>query len=365
MQINNLQLVNFRNYEHTQIQLGPNLNLFVGPNAQGKTNILEAVYLCATGRSFRTNKDQEMINWGQSFFRVGIGAYRRPTNLNVELIYDKKQKKVKINGLAKKRLSDLIGQLKVVLFSPEHLQLVKGGPAERRRFIDILLSQISPMYFHALQQYFKVLNQRNNLLKANSFVNPQLATQLEVWDSQLVEWGTRIIAKRLETVEKIKSLAQKYHNNITEGDESFSLGYRCSIKDCTNSKSVNTSTYWDSLVEHRKNDVIRGFTSIGPHRDDLIILVNDNELRNFGSQGQQRTIVLALKLAEVELMQLESGDSPVLLLDDVMSELDDRRSKFLIQSISGNIQTLITATSLYGFEGHDFKLHKILKGQVL
>lgn len=363
MQINQLQLINFRNYENLNIKLEPGINLFIGPNAQGKTNILEAIYLCATGRSFRTHKDQEMIKWDQKFFKIGINFQRQPINLKIDLLYDKKQKKVKINGVPKNKLSNLIGQLKVVLFSPEHLQLIKGGPGERRRFIDILLSQVNPMYFYALQQYYKVLNQRNNLLKTTNTLTPQLNNQLEIWDSQLVEWGSRIIIKRIEIVTKLESLAQNYHQIITEGNEEFTLAYQCSFNQ--NSKDQLSKLYWDNLEQRRKVDVFKGYTTIGPHRDDLIFLINQTDLKHFGSQGQQRTTVLALKMAEVDLIQLESGDAPILLLDDVMSELDDRRSNLLIQSIGGTIQTLITATSLHNFAGYKYKLHRILKGQVL
>lgn len=365
MQINKLQLINFRNYENLNIDLAPGINLFIGPNAQGKTNVLEAIYLCATGRSFRTHKDQEMIKWDQSFFKIGVNFHRKPINFHIDFLYDKKQKKIKINGLPQKKLSDLIGQLQVVLFSPEHLQLIKGGPGERRRFIDILLSQINPMYFHALQQYYKVLNQRNNLLKTTNYLSSQLNSQLEVWDSQLVEWGSRIILKRFETVGKLEGLAQKYHQTITEGDEEFTLSYRCSIAQEERNKGHLTRQYSELLEQRRKVDVLKGYTSIGPHRDDLIFLVNQIDLKNFGSQGQQRTAVLALKMAEVDLIQLESGDAPILLLDDVMSELDDRRSKFLVQSIGTKIQTLITATSVNSFLGYNYKLHRVLKGQVL
>lgn len=350
MFVHKLYLGNFRNYRETEIDFHPNLNILFGGNAQGKTNILEAIFYAATGKSHRTNYDQEMVRWGEKFFRIVLKAQRGPGTIKIEIITQADGRKIlKVNNQPQKKLSELIGNVNVVLFSPEDMMLVKGGPSVRRRFMDIEISQTSSIYCHNLVNYNRVIAQRNNLLKVirEQRESPDM---LEIWDMQLVEYGSYIIKKRAEVLQKLYPIARAIHRRITEDREELNLIYVPSVNFTEN--IYNTSLedfYLKKLKENRLGEITRGSTLIGPHRDDIEITVGDISIRSFGSQGQQRTCALSMKLAEVELIKSETGEYPVLLLDDVMSELDAGRRKFLLDVVTGKIQTFVTSTEVEDF----------------
>ncbi len=349
--IQELFLRHFRNYIFLQLKAHPYLNIFIGDNAQGKTNVLEAVFYSATGRSHRTNKESELLRWQEKFFQIDIRAekYRRTIRIEVIGLADGR-KKIKLNGVPKKRLTELVGEINVVLFSPEDLMLVKGGPAIRRRYLDIEISQVNPTYYHNLLNYHKVLVQRNNLLRNYKMHNKGIQT-LDIWNNQLADFGQRIISKRIEVIRKMAPLARLMHRKITDGQEELEIRYFPSI-------DINDELTGDNIKEkllalfntRKEEEIARGMTLTGPHREDFGLFVHGKDMRIFGSQGQQRTCALSLKMAELEFMRSETGEYPVLLLDDVMSELDDKRRKFLLEVVYKKIQTFITATTFNYFK---------------
>lgn len=350
MRVQGISLGNYRNYRELHIEFHPNLNIIVGGNAQGKTNILEAIFYAATGKSHRTNYDQDLIAWGEKIFRIAIIAERNSGKIKVEILARSDGKKMlKVNNQLKKKLSELIGNLNVVMFSPEDMMLVKGGPSVRRRFLDIEISQISPFYCHNLANYNKVLSQRNNLLKAIREDKEKLDL-LDVWDAQLVKYGTQIIKKRSEVIKRIERIAKEIHSQITEGREELNIFYAPSV-DLQKKVSNNSSEeyYFERLKENRKAEIIKGATLLGPHRDDIDIKIGDTSTKSFGSQGQQRTCALSMKLSEIEFMKVETGEYPILLLDDVMSELDTARRRFLLEVVKGKVQTFVTSTEIQEF----------------
>lgn len=349
MKVETLSIKNYRNYKNLDIKFHPFLNILVGDNAQGKTNILESIYYAGIGKSHRTNKDSELIKWQANSFYVDLNYNSRNYNSNIEIYYDiENKKKIKINGVQKKKISELIGNLNVVIFSPEDLVLVKGSPAIRRKFIDIEISQVSPNYYRYLQQYNKIVMQRNNLLKE---INNKISNEeLDIWDQQLVEVGTKIILKRMEVLKKLIPLARLMHRKITDGIEELEIKYVSTFLINAQNEEEVKKGFINKLAENRNIEKYKKMTITGPHRDDLEFFVNEINMKNFGSQGQQRTTALAMKLAELEYMKSETGEYPVLLLDDVMSELDKRRRFFLLKTIQNKIQTIITTTNLYYFE---------------
>lgn len=344
MLLEEIALSNFRNYREFRSPVGPFLNIIIGDNAQGKTNLLEAIYLAAAGKSHRTSRDQEMIRWNADFFRIALSISKSNSRLNLEILYNcQKKKQYKINGVNKNKLVELLGNFNAVLFAPEHLALVKGSPQERRNFLDGEISQTNPGYYHNLQQYSRVLHQRNNLLKTlrGQQVKPPI---LEVWDQQLTDLGSKIVVKRLEVLKKLNPLARLIHRKITEGMENLEISYQSSLlQGSQNTENLRTN-FADQLKQCFQEELKRGYTLVGPHRDDLLLRVNDYDVRSYGSQGQQRTTALALKMAELEFIKSETGQYPVLLLDDVMSELDLHRRMFLLETIQDKIQTFVTAT---------------------
>ncbi len=369
MFLQEIGLTNFRNYDQINTQVGPYLNIIVGDNAQGKTNLLEAIYLAAVGKSHRTNRDQELVRWSAEFFRIHLAINKGNSLLKLEITYNlEKRKQYKLNGVSKTKLVDLLGNFNAVLFAPEHLMLVKGSPHERRRFLDSEISQTSPVYFHNLQQYLRVLQQRNNFLKSlkGNQARPEL---LEVWNLQLVELGSKIITKRLEVLKKLNPLARLIQRRITDGKENMEITYNSTLGSVASLTPVQlTDRFLELLQQNFKQEVKRGYTLVGPHRDDLILKVNEYDVRLYGSQGQQRTTALALKLAELEFIKAETGQYPVLLLDDVMSELDLSRRMFLLESIQDRIQTFVTATGLDYFPEKILEkamLYKIKQGQII
>lgn len=348
MIIKELVLKNYRNYLNLDIQFNSDINVFIGANAQGKTNILEAIYLGAMGHSHRTANDSELIRWEESIGSVLLQFVRHSTEQKLQLnLINSKNKEIILNGNTI-RSRDLIGNLNVVLFSPEDLMLVKGNPQGRRRFLDGEISQASPIYYRQLLQYARVVQQRNNLLKQFRDTRSNDYELLEPWDDQLAEFAATIVAKRIAAIKKLTMLANLMHRRITDNKENLVLRYEISGM---NADDFIPEKKWYSiqLQERRVQDLIRGNTSVGPHRDDLSLLVNGTDLKVFGSQGQQRTGVLALKLAELEFIRSENGEYPILLLDDVMSELDKTRREQLLLFINSRVQTFITATDATNF----------------
>jgi DNA replication and repair protein RecF len=342
MKVKTLTLRDYRNYASLFLEFSPNINIFLGSNAQGKTNIIEALYYGAMGRSHRTNTDGDLIRWNAEEASVKI-EYDRLEVLNQLQFQFSREKRRKISANGQNiRLKELIGMINAVLFSPEDLFLIKGAPSGRRHFLDAEISQASPAYYHELAKYTRIVTQRNTLLKKirERKAKPEL---LDSWDPQLALSASRLVAKRQSAVKKLSMLANLMHRRISKNEESLSVHYE--VNGLENVTEDLLSWYNDTLREFRQNDILRGSTSVGPHRDDLVLEVNGINLRTFGSQGQQRTGVLALKLAELEFIKSEQGEYPILLLDDVMSELDAKRREQLLLFINQErIQTIITAT---------------------
>lgn len=344
MRVSTLNLVNYRNYEKLLLELSPGINVFLGMNAQGKTNIIEAVYYAALGRSHRTNTDAELIHWDTEAAGIQLDFLRLEVGNRLEFQFRQdKRRRILYNGRAI-RTKELVGLLNAVLFSPEDIFLIKGSPAGRRRFLDIEISQASPSYYHELVKYTHIVTQRNTLLKRIREHRAK-ASMLEIWDAQLAESASFLVKKRLEAVKKLNMLANLMQRRISANAENLSISYEIHHQEDNNMTEELLSWYNKKLRESVELDILRGSTSVGPHRDDLMLEVNGINLRSFGSQGQQRTGVLSLKLAELEFLRSETGEYPVLLLDDVMSELDwQRREQLLLFIQKEKIQTLITAT---------------------
>ncbi|MFW6268820.1 MAG: DNA replication/repair protein RecF [Bacillota bacterium] len=347
MHIKKILTHNFRNLKNETLKLDPGINIVIGKNGQGKTNFLETIYLLATGQSHRTSNNKEMINWNKEKFLVQALISKNESDIKLSFSRDKSTKTIKINDKPIEKLTDFIGTLNVVLFSPEDLKLVKGSPSQRRKFINMEVSQVSSYYHHLLNKYRNILKQRNNLLKEINYKGLKSQEKmLEVWDEQISETGSKIVKKRLEVINKIKILSRLMQRKITDGNENLNIEYEDSLN-CSVDGNYNKDyelIFKEKLVNNRKKEIQRGYTTIGPQRDDLLLEINGKDVRKFGSQGQQRTVALALKMAELEFMKSEIGEYPVLLLDDVFSELDRERKNLLIDLIKEKIQTLITST---------------------
>ncbi len=369
MNIRNIHLKNFRNYKILDLKFERDFNIIYGKNAQGKTNILEAIFLCSAGRSHRTSKDHELIKFGEDNYSVKIDLNKDAIEKSIEVVYDKvEKKKIKINEIPLKKIGNLMGQLNAIMFSPEDMMIIKEGPAERRRFIDIALSQLKPSYFYDLQQYIKILAQRNNLLKEIEY-NKSLLDTIEVWNQSLAEKGSRIIKARKEYVDILARKAEEIHGRITNRNEKLKIRYMPSlegIQDFSDLSYVN-KVFLNNLERVKKRELIKCTTMVGPHRDEYELLVNNESLKLYGSQGQQRTAILSIKLSEVEIVKDEIGEYPVLLLDDVMSELDKNRQDYLLKNLRG-IQTFITCTEKDNIEketGINMNYIAISGGQVV
>ncbi len=337
MYIKEIELKDFRNYESLDAQFHKNVNIFLGQNAQGKTNLLESIYITSMGKSFRTGKDRDMIKFGSDFFRVKTTAVKED-ELIVDIAVNQDGKKgIKVDGIKAKKMSDLLENIYIVIFSPEDLRIVKDEPEKRRKFIDRELCQIKPSYFLALNQYKKVLAQRNAYLKEYD-INESI---LDIWDLQLAEYGSKIIEQRTEFIKKLNIISSRIHKDITNKKEELEVIYEPNIEYCKNLQEI----YYKELQLSRGNDIRRRTTGRGPHKDDLKLLSNGIDIRNFGSQGQQRTAALSLKLSEIKLIEEETGENPVLLLDDVLSELDRERQNYLINSLE-DTQVFITTTEI-------------------
>ncbi|WP_226038303.1 DNA replication/repair protein RecF [Aquibacillus saliphilus] len=353
MHIHHLTLRNYRNYDQLQLKFDDRINVIIGENAQGKTNLMESIYVLAFSKSYRTPKDKELIQWEQEYAKIEGSVFKRKRTFPLEIVISQKGKKAKLNHIEQRRLSDYIGALNVVMFAPEDLNLVKGSPQIRRRFIDMEIGQIQPMYIYHLGQYLKVLKQRNHLLKNLQRNRQTDRTMLHVLTEQLIEHAAVIIEKRFKFLDMLRKWAGPIHQGITRGIEQLEIRYNASIdvsEQDNREKIVNI--YYQKFSEIEDREVERGSTLIGPHRDDLLFYVNDKDVQTYGSQGQQRTTALSLKLAEIELINNEVGEYPILLLDDVLSELDDFRQSHLLDTIQGKVQTFVSTTSVDGIK-HD------------
>lgn len=346
MQLQSIDLRNFRNYKQLHLDFGPQTNIFIGKNAQGKTNLLEAIYVLAMVRSHRTNNDQELISWGSDFARLNAVVKRNTTRLTLQLILSKAGKKASLNHIEQKKLSQYIGRFNVILFAPEDLNLVKGSPGLRRRFIDMELGQIDRGYLVNSSKYRQVLRQRNLYLKKLHKHQTKDMIYLDVISDQLAGFGAEIIATRNYFLGNMNKFAQQIQGEITNNQEKLQLSYESAVDHPETSVEDIYQNLLDKLKKQQQHDIFLGSTSVGPHRDDVHFLINDSDVQKFGSQGQQRSVVLSLKLAEVEVFKQEVGDYPVLLLDDVLSELDQARQTQLLKTIENRVQTFITTTNL-------------------
>lgn len=329
------------------------INIIYGDNAQGKTNILESMYVCATSKSHRGSKDREIIRFDNDESHIKVNVKKNDMNYRIDMHLKKnKHKGIAVNGIPIKRAVELFGILNIVFFSPEDLNIIKNGPSERRRFIDMELSQLDKIYLDCLINYNKVVNQRNSLLKEYAFSGREdIISSLDIWDMQLVKYGNDVIKSREKFVKEINDLVKSIHTKLSGDREQLEIIYEPCVKE---------QDFESELVRVRDRDLKFKCTNIGPHKDDMCFLINGMDVRKYGSQGQQRTAALSLKLAEIELVKQIIHDTPVLFLDDVLSELDSRRQNFLLDSI-GNIQTMITCTGLDEFINNRFSINKIFK----
>lgn len=339
MYIESIELRNYRNYENLKVEFGRNTNILYGNNAQGKTNILESIYMAATTKSHRGSKDRDVIKIGEDESHIRLIIKKRDISHKIDMHLRKnKNKGVAIDGIAIRRAAELYGLLNVIFFSPEDLSIIKNGPAERRRFMDLELCQISRLYYQNLVSYNKVLNQRNNLLKQINF-NRSLMDTIDVWNMQLVDYGSRIIKERKNFIDMMNDIIGDIHSRLTSGKEKLEIVY---------DSNVTVEEFENNLQDKMDIDLRYASTQVGPHRDDISFLINGIDARKYGSQGQQRTVALSLKMAEIKLVKKIINDNPVLLLDDVMSELDTDRRNSLIEEIR-DIQTIITCTGYDDF----------------
>lgn len=353
MYINKIKLTNFRNYDEQEIELGKKINVFYGDNAQGKTNIIEAIFLCSIGKSFRTNKESELIKFNKYISSVYIEYEKSDRDGKIKIDLNNK-KNIYINGIKIKKLSELLGNINTVIFTPDDINILKDGPQKRRRFLDIMIGQLRPNYIHILNMYNKTLEQRNNYLKQIKEYNKS-EEMLEIWDEKLAEYGEKIYIYRNEFIEKIKNKINKIHKKITNEKEEIKIEY---ISNCSNKEE-----YLKLLKERRKLDIIKGFTTKGIHRDDFNVYINEELVNVYGSQGQNRTAVLSLKISELEVIYDEIGEYPILLLDDFMSELDENRRKNFLENIE-NTQVIITCTDKINLPNLDYNIYNVKQGKI-
>lgn len=351
MVIKSMSLQNYRNYRNLSLDFDENTNIFYGDNAQGKTNILEAVYVSGTTRSHRSSKDRELIRFSEEEAHICtlIEKYGTVHKIDIHLRKNK-TKGIAIDGIPIRKASELFGFIHFVFFSPEDLSIIKNGPSERRRFIDSELCQLDKVYLHNLSNYNKIVLQRNKLLK-EIYLKSDYQQVLEVLNMQMLQYGTEIIKRRRVFIRELNEIIKKIHGQLSGERESIFLDYEA---------NVSEDDFEENLRKNMERDIRQKTTSTGPHRDDISFQVNEIDIRRFGSQGQQRTAALSLKLSEIELVKRIVKDTPVLLLDDVLSELDSSRQNYLLNSIK-NVQTLITCTGLDEFIDNRFSINKIYK----
>ena len=351
MIIKSIELADYRNYDSLVLEFDKGTNILYGDNAQGKTNILEAIYLAATTKSHKGSKDKEIINFEKEEAHIRTYLEKEGVETRVDMHLRKSGSKgIAIDGQKLKKAAELLGLCNVVFFSPEDLAIIKNGPAERRRFVDMELCQLDSFYIYNLNHYNKIVNQRNKLLK-DMYMNPSLRETLNIWDMQLVSFGSKIIERRKLFVDQLNEIIYGIHKNLSGGKEELKIIYE---------PDVEIDDYEKKLFGSQDRDIKSKMTTVGPHRDDFSFVVGDIDIRKFGSQGQQRTAALSLKLSEIELVKKIAKDTPILLLDDVLSELDSNRQNYLLNSI-GDIQTIITCTGLEEFVNNRFEINRIFK----
>ena len=353
MYIKKVKLLNFRNYDEQEIELDKNINVFYGDNAQGKTNIIESIFLCSIGKSFRTNKENELIKFQKDVASVYVEYEKSDRDGKIKIDLNNK-KNIYLNGIKIKKLSELLGNINTVIFTPEDINILKNGPQARRRFLDIMIGQLRPNYVHILNMYNKTIEQRNNYLKQIKLENKP-EQMLEIWDEKLAEYGEKIYLYRNEFVNKIKEKIEKIHENITQQKEKIKIEY---ISDCKDKEQ-----YIKLLNQRRKLDIIKGFTTKGTHRDDFFVYINDELVNVYGSQGQNRTAVLSLKISELQVIYDEIGEYPILLLDDFMSELDEKRRKSFLENIE-DTQVIITCTDKIDIKNIDYNMYNVKNGKI-
>lgn len=350
MYIKSIQLDGYRNYKNETVYFDKGTNVLFGDNAQGKTNILEAIFMCATTKSHKGAKDKETINFEEPEAHISLYFEKNSDEYKIDItIRRDKSKIVAVNNEKIRKATELLGLLNVVLFSPEDLSIIKDGPSERRKFIDVELCQLDSIYLYNLSKYNKIIDQRNRLIK-DSYMNRELLETLAIWDKQLVTYGSAVIEKRSEFIKELNEIVKDIHNKLTNGRENIEIVYE---------PDVLAADFEANLSKNRQKDINFKATSVGPHRDDISFIVNGIDIRKYGSQGQQRTAALSLKLAEIEIVKKITGHVPVLLLDDVLSELDSSRQNYLLQTI-GDIQTIVTCTGLDDFINNNFQINKVI-----
>ena len=351
MYIQSLELSNYRNYKELNMTFEKGTNILYGNNAQGKTNILEAIYVAATTKSHKGSKDKDIVNFNKEEAHIRTYVEKEGIETRVDMHLRKsKSKGIAIDGQKIKKAADLLGLCNVVFFSPEDLSIIKEGPAERRRFVDMELCQLDNFYLYNLNNYNKIVNQRNKLLK-ELYHNPQLKDTLSIWDLQLASYGSKIIERRESFVNQLNEIIYDIHLRLSGGKEELKVIYEPDVK---------LEDFEAKLSSSQDRDIKLKQTCVGPHRDDFCFMVGNLDIRKFGSQGQQRTAALSLKLAEIEIIKKITNDTPLLLLDDVLSELDSNRQNYLLNSI-GDIQTIITCTGLEEFVNNRFEINKTFK----
>ena len=351
MIIKSLELQNYRNYKELHIDFNNGVNILYGENAQGKTNILEAINVSATTESHKGSKDRDIVNFDSEEAHIKTILDKDGLERRVDMHLRKgKSKGIAIDKVRLKKSVELLGLLNIVFFSPEDLSIIKNSPAERRKFADTELCQLDKIYLYNLNNYNKIINQRNRLLKDIAF-NPDLREMLKIYDTQLVSFGVKIIERRRTFADQLNAIIQDIHEDLSGKREKLRVGY---------APNVSEEEFENKLKSTVEKDIKLKMTGIGPHRDDFVFFSNDIDVRVFGSQGQQRTVALSLKLSEIEMVKMIAKDNPVLLLDDVLSELDRNRQDHLLNRI-GNIQTIITCTGLDDFVGHRFAYDKVFK----
>lgn len=351
MIIKSIDLQNFRNYGLQSIEFDGKTNILYGDNAQGKTNVLESIFVAGTTKSHKGCKDYEMISFDKDEAHIKAIMCRNNIDYRIDMhIKKNKNKGIAVNGVPIKKAVELYGIVNIIFFSPEDLNIIKSGPSSRRKFMDMELCQLDKIYVSNLMNYNRTIEQRNKLLKDIGF-HPELKDTLDIWDSQLVKYGSEIIDKRFDFVKKLNLIVEDIHSRLTGGKEKLVISYE---------PSVSPEEFENVLKDSREKDIKMRMTCTGPHRDDICFLAEGIDIRRYGSQGQQRTTALSLKLAEIELVKKSVGDTPILLLDDVLSELDGSRQNYLLNSIS-NVQTIITCTGLDEFISNRFDINRIFK----
>lgn len=351
MHVDSLEVGNFRNYDFAKIEFHDKTNILYGDNAQGKTNLLESIFVCGTTKSHKGSKDRELIKIGEEEAHIRLHLTKKNVKHRIDMHLKKNRGKgIAIDGIPIKRSGELLGLLNVIFFSPEDLRIIKNGPAERRRFINMELCQLDGLYLHDLGEYNKALMQRNKLLK-QIYYQPSLIDTLDIWDMNLMEYGIKIIKRREKFVKEISEIVTRVNEKLTGNKEHIQMLYE---------PDITIDEFETALKESRERDLKMCSTSVGPHRDDLCFMNGEIDIRKYGSQGQQRTCALSLKLAEIELVKEMIGDSPILLLDDVLSELDRSRQNYLLDSIH-DIQTIITCTGIEEFIDSRLTLDRIFR----